>query len=1413
MKKLVTFFACTLLSAASFGQWADFTSGGANWVNLGDLDVSGNQLTVEALITVTNFSAGSDIVSKHTNPSDVNYLLRPGGFEITTTNGYFSVGSSVGISLNKTYHVAATYDGSFLRYYVNGCLTGQAACTGNMFNNNLLAAIGNQSSCQCEPFTGYIDEVRIWNVARTQAQIQASMNTVPGTSAFLVAYYNMNGTFVNQQGTALWDGNMVGSVPFSANPYDATPLPAFNSVSTSVNVDCSGFSNGSISIATVGGNPAYQYALNGGANQTANTFGNLGAGNYTVTVTSADNNCVQQLPVAIMQPAPLAITVLTQTNVLCNGGSNGALTLGATGGTNPGTYSWLPNVSSTNTASNLPAGQYTVTLVDNVCTSNGVELVNNGNFSSGNAGFSSAYAYTPPPNSAAGQYWVATGAQTSSWNGGMFSNGDHSSGTGNYMMVNGAGTAGTSVWCQTIPVTANTNYNFAAWVSSLNNSSPAILQFSINGVPLGTNFSAPATWGTWQQFSASWNSGAATSASICILNQNTTLGGNDFGLDDISFQQCLQQCSTTTVITITEPAPLTNTLAVSSPTVCAGGSVVLTNSISGGTPTYTTAWSSGGTDPGTPVTLTVTPGVTTTYTAGVLDLNGCTSSAVLTVTVNPQPVVTVNSATLCAGQQTATLTAGGANTYTWTPATGLSATSGSMVTATPATTTDYTVTGTAVGGCTATATSAVTVNSLPLITATSATICVGQQTGTLTANGASTYTWSPATGLSSTNGASVNATPGTSAIYTVNGTDVNGCVNTATASVLVNSLPNVTVNSGTICAGTSMTLSANGASTYTWGPAGGLSGTSGNSVTASPASTTVYTLSGTDANTCTSTATSTVAVAPNPTVTAGNASICLGQQTATLTANGATSYTWAPGTGLSSTTGGTVSANPNATTTYTITGAVGTCTAAGTCTVLVNQLPNITATSTVVCNGDPATISASGASTYTWSTLATGNTITVSPNLTSTYSVAGTDGNGCMNATTATVTVNPLPNVTVNSAAICSGSSVMLTANNALVCAWSPGTGLSATVGNSVNASPAATTQYTVTGTDVNGCSNSALSTVTVNPLPNITVTSATLCAGNSGSLTASGANFFNWNPSTGLSSSTVANPTASPNSTTAYTVTGTDVNNCQNTATATVTVNQLPAVSATPAVSSGCAPLCVNFSNTGNNSISSSFSWNFGNGTTSPNPDPQSCYASAGTFTTTLTLTDSNGCKNTSSAIVNVYPVPAANFGAGPQPTTILDPNIQFYNYSSGAVIYSTQWDFGDGNTSTVSNPLHVFADTGMYYVQLTVTSNYGCSATTTQPVYIAPEFLIYVPNAFTPNGDELNDIFLPKGEGISEYTLFIFDRWGQQIFESDDIYKGWDGKKGETYLQEDVYVWKIVLRNNQGEPRRLAGIVSLLK
>ena len=258
-------------------------------------------------------------------------------------------------------------------------------------------------------------------------------------------------------------------------------------------------------------------------------------------------------------------------------------------------------------------------------------------------------------------------------------------------------------------------------------------------------------------------------------------------------------------------------------------------------------------------------------------------------------------------------------------------------------------------------------------------------------------------------------------------------------NVVVNQLPVITVTpaSTNVCLGTGTSLTASGASTYVWSPATGLSSTTGATVTASPLVNTTYTVTGTDANGCVNSTTVTVDVLPLPVITVSpDVSICRGGST-DLTAAGGVSYTWSPATGLSATTGETVTANPNNTTVYTVTGtdAKG-CENTATVTVTVNPLPTITISpsSASICNGDDVVLTASGGISYEWSEsgtlFSTDPSITVAPSSTTTYTVAGTDANGCVNTRDITVTVKPLPTLTnpnPSPAAICSNNTFSFT--------------------------------------------------------------------------------------------------------------------------------------------------------------------------------------------------------------------------------------------------------------------------------------------------------------------------------------------------------------------------------------------------
>ncbi len=292
---------------------------------------------------------------------------------------------------------------------------------------------------------------------------------------------------------------------------------------------------------------------------------------------------------------------------------NASVQLSALGGSY---YRWRPATALSDTTIANPIAtplQTTSYIVTAFTPAN--NLITNGDFESGNTGFSSNYQYKSPPNTTEGQYYVGPNAQT--WNGGLASCPDHTSGTGNVMMVNGAITPNQSFWCQNVTVQPNTSYAFSTWLEMVEPSNAAILQFSINGSLLGSAFTPPAVSCQWTEFYEIWNSGVNTSANICIVNQNTDAGGNDFALDDISFRK-LCESRDTVLITINEP----DTTIVDT-AICFGG-------------TYTR--------PNGSIVNAVG-----TYTDTLQTVKGCDSIVITNLSFNPVYDDTV-TATICAGE-------------------------------------------------------------------------------------------------------------------------------------------------------------------------------------------------------------------------------------------------------------------------------------------------------------------------------------------------------------------------------------------------------------------------------------------------------------------------------------------------------------------------------------------------------------------------------------------------------------------------------------------------------------------------------------------------------------------------------------------------------------------------------------------
>jgi len=429
-----------------------------------------------------------------------------------------------------------------------------------------------------------------------------------------------------------------------------------------------------------------------------------------------------------------------------------------------------------------------------------------------------------------------------------------------------------------------------------------------------------------------------------------------------------------------------------------GTPITLTTVNFNGVAATTYTWNTGSTASSLNVSNPGTYWVTANYGSGCIYIDS------IRITVNPLllnlQVSPDNS--ICQGGSSL-LTASGGTSYTWGPSAGLSSTTGSSVTATPNITTSYTVT--AVNGiCNDNRIITITVTPVPTLTISSAiTICLGSS-ALLTASGANSYTWSPAVGLSATTGASVNASPTINTSYTISGTNGGGCSDIRVITVSVVPTPTITLSpSTTICRGSSTILTAGGAASYSWAPSSGLSATTGASVNASPTTTTTYTVTGINGN-CTNNSIVTVTVISTPTLTVSSgSSICRGSSML-LTTGGATTYSWFPSIGLSATTGSSVTANPTASTTYTINGTSGGCTASATIYLAVNVASASSHTYTS-CGSYTH-----GAQTYT----ATG-----------VYTQTLTNASGCDSIRTLNLTINN-PVSTSGVQTICSGSTIII---------------------------------------------------------------------------------------------------------------------------------------------------------------------------------------------------------------------------------------------------------------------------------------------------------------------------------------------------------------------------------------------------
>ena len=568
---------------------------------------------------------------------------------------------------------------------------------------------------------------------------------------------------------------------------------------------------------------------------------------------------------------------------------------------------------------------------------------------------------------------------------------------------------------------------------------------------------------------------------------------------------------------------------------------------------------------------------------------------------------------------------------------------------------------------------------------TAATRCVGTPIAFTDAstNGPTSWTWTfpcSATPTSTLQNPSVTYTAAGTYTITHTAANASGTSTAVSSTITVSANPTVAATSATVCAGTPASITASGATTYSWN-----TGATTASISVTPTITTTYTVIGTNAAGCANTKTTTVNVNAAPTVTVANATICSGNS-ANLTASGATTYSWNTGATTAS-----ISVTPTITTNYTVIGTTTGCTNTKTLSVTVNPTPTVAVGSATVCRGTAANITASGATTYSWNTGATTASISVTPTTTTNYTVTGTT-TGCANTKTLTITVNATPTVAASNATICNGATANLTASGASTYSWNTG----ATTA-SISVTPTVATNYTVVGTNTLGCTNTKTLVVTVNALPNVASTSATICAGATATITASGASTYSWN--TGATST---NLTASPASNTTYTVTGTSAAGCVKTTTAMITVGSAPSISV------NSSTICAGASATLAASGVTTYTWNTSSNATSISVSP----TSTSVYTVTGNLT---GCAvgATQTATVTVNSLPVVTMGTVSSPLCLANAPVTLSGSPSGGTFSGTGVV---GNTFDPS-----VSGQGTFSLLYDYMDGNGCSATDTKTVNVS--------------------------------------------------------------------------------------------
>ncbi|RYD97014.1 MAG: T9SS type A sorting domain-containing protein [Sphingobacteriales bacterium] len=1166
----------------------------------------------------------------------------------------------------------------------------------------------------------------------------ATVSVTGGTPGYTYSWAPSGGTAATAFGLSA--GTYIATVT-DANGCTATqsftiaePTTLVASVGSQTNVSCNSGANGSAAVSVTGGIPGYTYswAPSGG---TAATASGLTAGTYTVTVTDA-NNCQATQSFTITEPAVLSPSVDSQTNVSCNGGSNGSATVSATGGTGTYTYVWAPYGGTAATATGLAAGTFTVTITDaNLCSATQSFTITE----------PSVLVATPVAQTNIACNGAATGSAT------IIATGGTGAYTYSWSPSGGTASTATGLTAGTYTVTVTDDNSCTATQSFTITEPTALVATAVAQSNVSCNSGANgtatiiATGGT-PGYTYSWSPSGGTS---------TTASGLSAGTYTATVTDA-NGCTATQSFTISEPALLDTTGSQTNVSCNSGANGTATVTVTGGTPGYTYSWAPFGGNAATATGLSAG-----TYTVTVSDANSCMTTQSFTIT---EPTLLVASA----GAQTNVSCNGGANgtatvnvtggttgyTYSWSPS------GGTADTATGLTAGTYTVTVTDANACQTTQSFTITEPTLLVVVPVAQTniACNGSATGSASISavggtGPYTYSWAPSGGTSAT------ATGLSAGTYTATVTDANGC--SATQSFTLTeptalvatavSQNNVSCNSGSN--GTA-TVSATGGTpgyTYSWSPSGGTA------TTAIGLSAGTYTATVTDANGCTTTQNFTItepdAIAATPSQTNvscnggsnGSASVSVTGGTGTYT------YSWAPFGGTADTATGLIAG----TYTVTITDA-NLCSATQSITITEPTIliASIGTQTNVSCNGGvngSATVTATGgtgAYTYSWAPFG-GTADTATGLAAGTYTVTVTDANNCTATQSFTITEPTLlvasasaqTDVTCNGSATGSATVAATGGTGSYTYSWSPSGGTADT------ASGLTAGTYTATVTDANGCSATQSFTITEPAALVATASSQTNiscngAANGAATVTATGGTgsyTYSWSPSGGTAD-TATGLTAGT-----YTATVTDANGCTATQSFTITEPAILAVAVNVLTNVTCnagsdaAATAIVSGGTG----AYTYSWAPTGGTADT-----ASGLSAGTYT--VTVTDANGCIATQTFTIN-EPSPIVA-------TALVQANVSCNGEANGSAIvnatggtgaYTYSWSPSGGTAATATG-----LAAGTYTV--TVTDANGCFAT--QSVTITQPLALFASASaqtnITCNGSATGSATVAATGGTGTYT-----------------------------------------------------------